>query len=429
LPLADLTLRGIAGTIAADFRAVVMPAPLANVRVLDLSRILAGPWCAQNLADLGAEVIKIERPGKGDDTRGWGPPFLRTAAGVNGDAAYFQCTNRGKKSVTIDIARPEGQALVRSLAERCDVLLENFKVGDLARYGLGYEGIRAVNPRIVYCSITGFGQTGPYRDRAGYDFMIQAMGGLMSMTGERDELPGGGPQKVGVAIADLMTGMYSTVAVLAALWERNASGEGQHIDMALLDTQVGWLANQNLNYLVSGEPPRRMGNAHPNLTPYDAFKTRDGDIIIAVGNDGQYARFCQAAGLPQLATDARFRDNPARVAHRDALKAALAPVLQERTTAEWMALLEPLGVPCGPINRLDQVFADPQVVHRGLKVEVPHPVAGRLPLVANPIRYSRTPLRYETPPPLLGQHTDEVLREVLGKSPGDIAALRCGGII
>ena len=407
-----------------------MPAPLTDIRVLDLSRILAGPWCGQIFADLGAEVIKIERPGKGDDTRGWGPPFIKDREGrETADAAYFQCANRAKKSVTIDMAKAAGQALIRELAARSDVLLENFKVGDLARYGLGYEQIRTLNPRIVYCSITGFGQTGPYRDRAGYDFMIQAMGGLMSVTGERDELPGGGPQKVGVAIADLMTGMYSTVAVMAALWERNASGEGQHIDMALLDTQVGWLANQNLNYLVSGEPPQRLGNAHPNVTPYDAFRTRDGDIIIAIGNDGQYARFCRAAGLPELVTDARFSDNPARVAHRDALRAALAPAMRERTTAEWMVLLEPLGVACGPINRLDQVFADPQVQHRGLRIEVPHPVAGRLPLVANPIRFSRTPIRYEVPPPLLGQHTGEVLRDLLGRSDDQIEALRAAGTI
>jgi formyl-CoA transferase len=407
-----------------------MPQPLANVRILDLSRILAGPWCSQILADLGAEVIKIERPGKGDDTRGWGPPFIKDVSGRDAsDAAYFQCANRGKKSVTIDIAKPEGQALVRELASRCDVLLENFKVGDLARYGLGYDDIRAINPRIVYCSITGFGQTGPYRDRAGYDFMIQAMGGLMSITGERDDLPGGGPQKVGVAIADLMTGMYSTVAILGALWERNASGEGQHIDMALLDTQVGWLANQNLNYLISGEPPRRLGNAHPNVTPYDAFKTRDGDIIIAIGNDGQYARFCQAAGAAELIADVRFQDNPSRVAHRTELKALLEPAMRERTTAEWMQVLEPLGVPCGPINRLDQIFADPQVVHRGLRVEVPHPLAGQLPLVANPIKYSRTPIRYEDPPPLLGQHTDEVLRNLLEKSEAEVTALRSSGAI
>ena len=407
-----------------------MPQPLVNVRILDLSRILAGPWCSQILADLGAEVIKIERPGKGDDTRGWGPPFIKDKGGRDAsDAAYFQCANRGKKSVTIDIAKPEGQALVRELAARCDVLLENFKVGDLARYGLGYEAIRAINPRIVYCSITGFGQTGPYRDRAGYDFMIQAMGGLMSITGERDDLPGGGPQKVGVAIADLMTGMYSTVAILGALWERNASGQGQHIDMALLDTQVGWLANQNLNYLISGEAPRRLGNAHPNVTPYDAFKTRDGDIIIAIGNDGQYARFCQAAGAPELIADVRFQDQPSRVAHRTDLTALLEPAMRERTTAEWIQVLEPLGVPCGPINRLDQVFADPQVVHRGLRVEVPHALAGQLPLVANPIKYSRTPIRYEAPPPMLGQHTDDVLRNLLEKSEDELAALRNRGAI
>jgi crotonobetainyl-CoA:carnitine CoA-transferase CaiB-like acyl-CoA transferase len=407
-----------------------MPAPLANIRILDLSRILAGPWCTQLLADLGAEVIKVERPGKGDDTRGWGPPFIaQPSGGKNPDAAYFQCTNRGKKSVTIDIAKPQGQALVRELAATCDVLLENFKVGDLARYGLGYDDVRRVNPRIVYCSITGFGQTGPYRDRAGYDFMIQGMGGLMSVTGERDDLPGGGPQKAGVAIADLMTGMYTTVAIMGALWERNTSGEGQFIDMALLDTQVGWLANQNLNFLISGEPPQRVGNAHPNIVPYDAFRTLDGDVILAIGNDAQYARFCQAAGVPELVTDARFKDNPARVAHRTELKALLAPVLGSRTTAEWIALLEPLGVPCGPINRLDQVFSDPQVQHRGMRIELPHPVAGRLPLVANPIRYSRTPIRYETPPPLLGQHTENVLRSLLGKTDAQIDALRGDAVI
>ena len=402
----------------------------SNIRVLDLSRILAGPWCGQIFADLGAEVIKVERPGKGDDTRAWGPPFMKDRTGRDcADSAYFQCANRAKKSVTIDLAKPEGQALIREIAAGADVLLENFKVGDLARYGLGYEQIRAVNPRIVYCSITGFGQTGPYRDRAGYDFMIQGMGGLMSITGERDALPGGGPQKAGVAIADLMTGMYSTVAVMAALWERNASGVGQHIDMALLDTQVGWLANQNLNYLFSGEPPQRLGNAHPNITPYDTFKTTDGDIILAIGNQAQYEKFCHAAGLSALTEDSRFKDNPSRVAHRDALKALIAPAMLTRTTGEWMAVLETLGVPCGPINRLDQVFADPQVVHRQLKVDVPHRVAGSLPLVANPIKFSRTPIDYNVPPPMLGEHTDEVLRDLLGKTDPEIAALREKAII
>ena len=407
-----------------------MPAPLDNVRVLDLSRILAGPWCGQIFADLGAEVIKVERPGKGDDTRGWGPPFIKDRDGrETAHAAYFQCANRAKKSVTIDMSKAAGQALIRELAARSDVLLENFKVGDLARYGLGYEQIRTVNPRIIYCSITGFGQDGPYRDRAGYDFMIQGMGGVMSVTGERDDLPGGGPQKVGVAIADLMTGMYSTVAVLAALWERNSSGAGQHIDMALLDTQVAWLANQNLNFLVSGEVPRRLGNAHPNITPYDVFRTRDGDVIVAIGNDAQYARFCRAAGVEALIADPRFTDNAARVANRDALKALLDPAMAERTTAEWIRLLEPLGVPCGPINRLDQVFADPQVRHRRMQVDVPHPVAGSLPLVANPIKFSRTPLSYDVPPPLLGEHTVEVLEAVLGKCAAEIDALRANGVI
>jgi formyl-CoA transferase len=407
-----------------------MPAPLTDIRVLDLSRILAGPWCGQVFADLGAQVIKVERPGKGDDTRAWGPPFIKDRSGQDtADAAYFQCANRAKKSVTIDIAKPAGQALVRELAMHSDVLLENFKVGDLTRYDLGYEQIRTLNPRIVYCSITGFGQNGPYRDRAGYDFMIQGMGGIMSLTGERDELPGGGPQKVGVAIADLMTGMYSAVAVMAALWERKSSGEGQHIDMALLDTQVAWLANQNLNFLISGEAPQRLGNAHPNVTPYDAYRTQDGDVIVATGNDGQYARFCRAAGLEALIDDPRFVNNAARIHHRDALKALIAPAMLSRTTAQWISLLEPLGVPCGPINRLDQVFADPQVKHRGMRVEVPHPVSGTLPLVANPIKFSRTPITYNEPPPLLGQHTEEVLRTVLGKSAAEIRSLREQGIV
>src|ERR1043166_2136607 len=294
-----------------------MAGPLNNVRVLDLSRILAGPWAGQAFADLGADVIKVERPGKGDDTRGWGPPWLKDQAGGDTtDAAYFASANRGKRSITLDIAQPAGQAIARELAAVSDVLLENYKVGDLARYGLDYMRVSALNPRIVYCSITGFGQSGPYRERAGYDFMIQGMGGLMSITGERDDLPGGGPQKVGVAVADLMTGMYATVAVLSALWERNSSGQGQYIDLALLDTQVAWLANQNLNYLVSGEPPRRMGNAHPNITPYQTFATRDGFLILAVGNDSQFARFCNAAGIGAAAHDPRFRDNAGRVQNR-----------------------------------------------------------------------------------------------------------------
>jgi formyl-CoA transferase len=404
--------------------------PLAGIRVLDMSRVLAGPWCGQTLADLGAEVIKVERPGSGDDTRGWGPPFLKDRDGNDTrEAAYYLSANRGKKSITLDIAKPQGQAICRQLARRADVLLENYKVGDLARYGLGYDDLRAENPGLVYCSITGFGQTGPYRDRAGYDFMIQGMGGIMSFTGERDDAPGGGPQKVGVAIADLMTGMYSTVAILAALHERSASGLGQYIDMALLDTQVAWLANQNANYLIGGEPPRRMGNAHPNVVPYQTFRTRDGDLILAIGNDGQFARFCTAAEFPELASDTRFLTNAARIANRTALIESMASRMRDKTTAEWIALLEPLGVPCGPINRLDQVYADPQVRHRGMKIEVPHPLSGTVPLVANPIRFSRTPISYRVPPPLLGEHTEEVLREVVGRSAEEIADLRAQGVV
>jgi crotonobetainyl-CoA:carnitine CoA-transferase CaiB-like acyl-CoA transferase len=404
--------------------------PLSGIRVLDMSRVLAGPWSGQMLEDLGADVIKVERPGTGDDTRGWGPPFLKDRDGnETREAAYYLSANRGKKSITLDIATPAGQAICRELARVSDVLLENYKVGDLARYGLSYGDLSAGNPRLIYCSITGFGQTGPYRDRAGYDFMIQGMGGLMSITGERDDAPGGGPQKVGVAIADLMTGMYSTVAILAALHERAASGRGQYIDMALLDTQVAWLANQNANYLVGGEPPQRMGNAHPNVVPYQTFRTRDGDVILAVGNDSQFARFCTAAALPELASDPRFTTNSARIANRDALMPAIAQRMRDKTTAEWIAMFEPLGIPCGPINRLDQVYADPQVRHRGLKIDVPHPLSGTVPLVANPIRFSRTPLTYEMAPPLLGEHTDAILRDVLGKSDADIAQLRADRVI
>ena len=405
-------------------------APLAGVRVLDLSRVLAGPWSGQIFADLGAEVIKVERPGRGDDTRGWGPPFLRDKAGKEtGEAAYFLSTNRGKKSITLDIAKPEGQRIARELAAVADVLLENYKVGDLARYGLNYDALSAVNARLVYCSITGFGQDGPFRDRAGYDFMIQGMGGLMSITGERDAKPGGGPQKVGVAIADIMTGMYATVAVLSALHEREKSGLGQYIDMALLDTQVAWLANQNMNYLIGGKSPVRMGNAHPNVVPYQTFHTRDGDMILAVGNDNQFRKFCEAAEIPDLPRDPRFATNTARIGNRDACEAAIAPAIKRRTTAEWIKLLEPLGVPCGPISRLDEVFDNPQVKHRGLKIDVPHALSGTVPQVANPIKFSRTPIAYDTPPPLLGQHTDEVLRGLLGKSDADIAELRANEVI
>ncbi|MBX3662578.1 MAG: CoA transferase [Burkholderiales bacterium] len=407
-----------------------MRKPLTGLRVLDMSRILAGPWCGQVLADLGAEVIKIERPGKGDDTRGWGPPFLKDREGRDtAESAYYLCANRGKQSVTLDIAKPEGQAIARELAQRADILLENYKVGDLKRYSLGYDTLSALNPRLIYCSITGFGQDGPLKDRAGYDFMVQGMGGLMSITGERDDLPGGGPQKAGVAIADLMTGMYSTVAILAALEERHNSGRGQYIDMALLDTQVAWLANQNTNYLIGGEVPVRMGNAHPNVVPYQTFATQDGSIILAVGNDGQFKRFCEAAGIPDTGSDPRFASNALRIANREACIATITPAMKRKTTAEWIAVLEPLGVPCGPVHRLDEVFANPQIRHRNMKVNVPHPLSGTVPLVANPIKYSRTPLSYETPPPLLSQHTEDVLRGLLGKSDAEIAALRAAGII
>lgn len=379
--------------------------PLSGIRVLDLSRVLAGPWATQMLADLGATVIKIERPGAGDDTRGWGPPWAKDAAGHDTkESAYFLCANRGKQSITVDITTPGGQAHVQQLAQECDVLVENYKVGGLAKYGLDYANIRKLNPRLVYCSITGFGQTGPYRDRAGYDFMIQGLGGLMSITGERDGEPGGGPQKVGVAVVDLFTGMYSAVAILAALRHRDATGEGQHIDMALLDCSVAMLANVASNYLVSGKVPQRMGNAHPNIVPYQAFRCRDGFLILAVGNDDQFARFCAEAGLGDVAVDARFARNQGRVQHREALVPIIEEVFLTRDRDDWLDAFERLGIPAGPINSIDQVFADPQVIARGLRLDVAHAVAGQVPLVRNPIRYSATPLDAGLAPPTLGQH-------------------------
>jgi len=395
-----------------------------------LSRVLAGPWASQLLADLGAEVIKIERPGSGDDTRGWGPPWLKDAQGrETRESAYYLSCNRGKKSVTVDISRPEGQEIVRDLAARSDILLENYKVGALARYRLGFPDLEALNPGLVYCSITGFGQDGPYRDRAGYDFMIQAMGGLMSVTGEPDGKPGGGPMKVGVAIADVMTGMYATVAVLAALAHRALSGKGQYIDLALLDVQVAMLANQSLNFLISGVPPERLGNAHPNIVPYQAFPTRDGNLVLAIGNDAQFARFCEIAGRPDVARDSRFATNAGRVTHRHALVPLVAGWLAGRTTREWLAALEPAGVPCGPVNNLDQVFADPQVRHRGMRVDLPHPDAGSVPSVASPLRFSATPPEQAVPPPRLGEHTLPVLGDLLGLSGDRIAQLRRDGIV
>ena len=403
---------------------------LGHIRVLDLTRVLAGPWCAQNLADLGADVIKIERPGVGDDTRSWGPPYLRDANGHDtAEAAYYLAANRGKRSVTLDIASAEGQAIVRELVRRSDVVLENYKVGQLKKYGLDYDSLRLEKPDLIYCSITGFGQDGPYAHRAGYDFIVQGMGGFMSITGERDDLPGGGPQKAGVAISDLMTGMYATIAVMAALSHRDRSGEGQYIDMALLDVQVAMLANMNTNYLASGTPPKRWGNAHPNIVPYQTFATADGHIIVAVGNDGQYQKFIEAGGRPELADDPRFATNPMRVRHRDILVPLLAEMVKTKTKQQWIDLLEAAGVPCGPINNLDEVFDNPQVDARGLRIDLPHPSAGSVELVGSPIKMSATPPRYDLPPPLLGQHTEEVLRDLLGHSPEQMVLLRDKGIL
>ncbi|OJA98413.1 CaiB/BaiF CoA transferase family protein, partial [Burkholderia ubonensis] len=388
---------------------------LSHIRVLDLTRVLAGPWCAQTLADFGADVIKVERPGAGDDTRHWGPPYLKDANGADtAEAAYYLAANRNKRSVTIDIATPEGQRIVRELAAQSDVVLENYKVGQLKKYGLDYASLRAVKPDLVYCSVTGFGQTGPYAHRAGYDFIIQGIGGFMSITGERDGEPGGGPQKAGVAISDLATGLYSTIAVLAALAHRDRTGEGQYIDMALLDVQVALLANMNTNFLASGKPPVRWGNAHPNIVPYQTFQTRDGWIIVAVGNDGQFRKFVEAGGRPELADDERFATNPARVRHRETLVPILADMVRTLDKNAWIAALEAAGVPCGPINDLEEVFDDEQVVARGMQVELPHPCGANVKLVRNPIRMSATPPDARSAPPLLGAHTDAVLRELLG---------------
>ena len=410
------------------------PAALHGVRVLDLSRVLAGPWCTQTLADLGADVIKVERPAAdghpgGDDTRGWGPPFLKDRGGADtAEAAYYLGCNRNKRSITIDLARPEGQALVRQLAAQCDVLVENFKVGDMARYGLDAPTLLAEFPRLVYCSITGFGQTGPYRDRAGYDYAVQGIGGLMSVTGERDDRPGGGPQKVGVAVADLFTGLYATIAIQAALRHRDASGQGQHIDMALLDTQVAMLANLGANYLATGVAPRRAGNAHQNIVPYQVFEVADGHLILAVGNDGQFVRFCEIAGRPELAQDPRFTRNADRVRHREVLVPLLEPVMRSRDKRDWLAALESAKLPCGAINNLAEVFADPQVQAREMAVPVPHPLSDSLRLVASPMKLSATPVQQRRAPPLLGQHTDEVLAE-LGFDEAARTQLRERGVV
>lgn len=398
---------------------------LSHIRVLDLTRVLAGPWCAQTLADFGADVIKVERPGAGDDTRHWGPPYLKDADGADtAEAAYYLAANRNKRSVTVDIATPEGQQIVRELAAQSDVVLENYKVGQLKKYGLDYDSLRAVKPDLVYCSITGFGQTGPYAHRAGYDFIVQGIGGFMSITGERDGEPGGGPQKAGVAIADLATGLYSTIAVLAALAHRDRTGEGQYIDMALLDVQVALLANMNTNFLASGKPPVRWGNAHPNIVPYQTFQTRDGWIIVAVGNDGQFRKFVEAGGRPGLADDERFATNPSRVRHRDTLVPILAEMVKARDKADWIGALEAAGVPCGPINDLDEVFDNEQVIARRMQVSLPHPCGADVKLVRNPIRMSATPPDARTAPPLLGAQTEDVLRDMLGYDDVRIAALK-----
>ena len=406
-----------------------MPGPLTGLRVLDLSRILAGPWATQVLADFGAEVIKLERPGTGDDTRRWGPPYVRDAEGRDtGESAYYLAANRNKRSVTVDFTTAEGQAIVRALVERADVLVENYKVGGLAKYGLDYLSLKRVNPGLVYCSISGFGQDGPYAGRAGYDAVIQGMGGLMSITGEPDGTPGGGPQKVGVAVVDLMTGMYAVSAILAALRHRDASGEGQFIDLALLDTQVGFLANQAMNYLVGGVVPQRQGTAHPNIVPYQAFAAADGYLMLAVGNDGQFARAAAVLGHPDWVQDPRYATNAARVAARAELIALIGDVLRTRPKSEWLAAFEAAGVPASPVNDIAEVFADPQVAARGLCFELAHPLAGTVPQVANPVRFSATPVEYRHSAPLLGADTEAVLGE-LGFAAEAIAAWRAAEVI
>jgi crotonobetainyl-CoA:carnitine CoA-transferase CaiB-like acyl-CoA transferase len=402
---------------------------LSHLRVLDLSRVLAGPWASQTLGDLGADIIKVERPGTGDDTRLWGPPFLKDLEGQDTrDSAYYLCANRNKKSVAIDFTTAAGQALVQDLARHCDVVIENFKVGSLAQYGLDHASLLAINPKLVYCSITGFGQTGPYAERAGYDFLMQGMGGLMSITGRADGEEGAGPVKVGVALTDILTGLYACTAILAAVASRDLTGQGQHIDLALLDVQVACLANQGMNYLYGGTP-RRMGNAHPNTVPYQDFPTRDGFMILAIGNDGQFGNFCRAVDHAEWADDALFKTNAARIANRVELIARIRELTVRRNTADWIALFEQVGVPCGPINTIAEVFADPQVKARGTQISMTHLVAGDIPLVASPLRLSQTPVQYRRAPPLLGQDTHDVLAGLMNMSSEAIAALIQQGIV
>jgi formyl-CoA transferase len=407
-----------------------MSGPLSHIKVLDLSRVLAGPWAAQNLADLGAEVIKVERPIKGDDSRAFAPPFLKDEQGnTTKESAYYCAANRGKKSITVNLSHPDGQKLVLELARGVDVIVENYKVGDLARYGLGYEDIKAINPGIIYCSVTGFGQTGPYKDRPGYDFMAQGMGGLMSITGEREDLPGGGPQRVGVPIIDMSTGMYASVAICAAIAHRAVTGQGQWIDVSLLDSCVALLANQAMNYFATGESPSSLGNAHPNIVPYQTFKTADGAIILACGNDNLFKKFCEIADCTHLAEDPQYSTNAVRVRNREELTRLLNLIFLKHTTKEWVKLLDDAGVANGPINKIEEVFREPQVQARGMQIELPHSVAGKVTLVGSPMKFSETPIKHEMPPPALGQHTDEILTQFLMKSKSEIDKLKSEGVV
>ena len=406
-----------------------MAGPLSHIKVLDLSRVMAGPWAGQLLADMGADVIKVERPGAGDDTRGWGPPFLKDNDGKDTrESGYYLSVNRGKRSLTLSIEKPEGQAIVKELAKRSDILLENFKLGTLQRYGLGYDDLKAINPHLIYCSITGFGQDGPYAPKVAYDFLIQAMGGLMSITGEADGRPGGGPQKVGIPILDLMTGMYGAVSVLAALANREQTGRGDFIDLAMLDVQTAVLSNQAMNYLLSGRTPQRQGNRHPNIMPQDVFQCADGPVVLAVGNDGQYAKMCQALKRPELATDPRYAKNADRVRNKDELMPLIAQIFATWKRAPLVEAMEQAGVPCGPINTVLEVFADTQVKARGMKFDLPHPQSGSVPQVKNPINFTDAAIEYDSAPPLLGQHSDEILHE-LGMNDAEIAKLRSNGVV
>ena len=407
-----------------------MSGPLSHIRVLDLSRVLAGPWCGQNLADLGAEVIKVERPKSGDDSRAYGPPWMKDPSGKEtSEAAYFMAANRGKKSITVNLNHPDGQKLVRDLAAKCDVLIENYKFGDLDRYGLGYKDLSRANPGLIYCSVTGFGQTGPYREKPGYDFMAQGMAGLMSVTGEPDGTPGGGPMRVGVPVIDIFTGMYATIAVCAAVANRAVTGKGQHLDVALLDSCVALLANQGMSYLATGETPKRIGNTHPSIVPYQVFPTADGAIILACGNDNLFSKFCAVARREDLVADERFAKNAGRVKNRSTLVPILEEVFRQRPTEAWVEALEEAGVPCGPINTVAQAFANPQVQARGMQIKLPHPLAGEVPLMGSPMKFSGTPIEHKLPPPVLGQHADEILEQMLGLGAEERAKLRAAGAI